>query len=170
MLELLHVKNEHIAEYENALIHKIVHYVKMNYTKDITSKTLCDVFQCSRSHLSHSFNQVMKTDLRSYINNLRIQSAKTLLRDTKLEIAEISLSVGFFDPNYFTAIFKKHTNLTPSGYRKLVKNWSFFYLSQSRLTKKTISKDNIYIIRIIFIRTKQPIYGLDLVLFYFSTI
>ena len=122
MLELLHVKNEHIAEYENALIHKIVHYVKMNYTKDITSKTLCDVFQCSRSHLSHSFNQVMKTDLRSYINNLRIQSAKTLLRDTKLEIAEISLSVGFFDPNYFTAIFKKYTNLTPSGYRKLVKD------------------------------------------------
>ena len=122
MLELLHFKNECIAEYENTLIHKIVHYIKMNFTKDITSKMLCDKFQCSRSHLSHSFNQVMKTDLRTYINNLRIQSAKTLLRDTKLEINEISLSVGFFDPNYFTSIFKKYTGITPSAYRNFSKN------------------------------------------------
>lgn len=118
MFELAHIKAVSDIEQESTLICKIIHYLKKNYTLDITSETLCAEFQCSRSHLSRLFNQQMKLSIREYINSLRIESAKILLRDTKLEIADIAISVGFSEPNYFTSVFKKYVNLTPSAYRK----------------------------------------------------
>lgn len=120
MLELAHVKAEHDIRRKNSFIYEIVRYIKANYVQDITSETLCSEFGCSRSHLSHLFNEQMKTSLREYITTLRIQSSKTLLRDTGLEIAEIGVSVGFSDPNYFTSVFKKYTHFTPSAYRRYV--------------------------------------------------
>lgn len=118
MLELAHIKATCDVERENSFIYQIVHYLKKNYTQDITSKTLCKQFHCSRSHLSRVFNEQLKMSIREYINSLRIESAKTLLRDTKLEITEIASSVGFSEPNYFTSIFKKYTKHTPTVYRK----------------------------------------------------
>ncbi len=118
MLELAHIKAVYDVEHENTFIYRIIHYLKQSYTQEITSETLCREFHCSRSHLSRIFNEQIKMTIREYINSLRIESAKTLLRDTKLEIAEIATSIGFSEPNYFTSVFKKYTNSTPSAYRK----------------------------------------------------
>ena len=118
MLELAHIKAVYDVEHENTLIYRIIHYLKRFYTQEITSETLCREFHCSRSHLSRIFNEQTKMSIREYINSLRIESAKRLLRDTKLEIAEIASSIGFSEPNYFTAVFKKYTKLSPSAYRK----------------------------------------------------
>jgi YesN/AraC family two-component response regulator len=118
MLELAHIKSSKNIRSEQSLIERITQYIRTNYTQDITSQTLCHKFNCSRSHLSRIFNEEMKTSIREHITSLRIESAKTLLRDTRLEIAEIAMAIGFSEPNYFTTIFKKHTNLTPSAYRK----------------------------------------------------
>lgn len=118
MLELAHIKATRDTQRKDSFIYQIIHYIKKYYTQEITSETLCKAFHCSRSHLSRIFNEQMKMSIREYITSLRIESAKTLLQDTKLEVAEIAMSVGFSEPNYFTSIFKKHTNLTPSAYRK----------------------------------------------------
>lgn len=118
MLELAHIKAPQTVEPENNFIYQIIYYIKRYYTQEINSKTLCKKFNCSRSHLSRVFNEQMKMSIREYITSLRIETAKILLRDTKLEIAEIAMSVGFSEPYYFTSIFKKHTNSTPSAYRK----------------------------------------------------
>jgi AraC-like DNA-binding protein len=118
MLELAHIKAVYDVERINSFIHRVTHYLKQYYTQEITSETICREFHCSRSNLSRIFNQQTKMSIRDYINTLRIESAKALLRDTKLEIAEIAFSVGFSEPNYFTSVFKKYTNLSPSAYRK----------------------------------------------------
>ena len=49
----------------------------------------------------------------------RVEAAKTLLLKENLSIAEIAEKVGFSDYNYFTKIFKKIMDCTPSEYRKL---------------------------------------------------
>ena len=118
MMELAHIKAVYDSERINGFIYRVIRYIKQYYTQEITSETLCHKFHCSRSHLSRIFNEQTKMSIREYINSLRIESAKTLLRDTKLEVAEIANSIGFSEPNYFTSVFKKYTNLTPSAYRK----------------------------------------------------
>jgi len=117
MLELAHIKAETLAVNDDTFMEKLVRYIKKNYTQNLTSDVLCKEFYCSRSHLSHTFNKQMHMSLKEYLNTLRIDSAKMLLQNSQLDIAEISLSLGFSDPNYFTVIFKKYTGVTPSAYR-----------------------------------------------------
>lgn len=119
MLELAHIRAEALGQNEgDTFIKQVVRYIKKNYTKNITSESLCQEFNCSRSHLSKVFNAEMKTTLPEYITELRIELAKNLLKNSKLDICEVALSAGFNQPYYFTAIFKKRTGVAPSVYRK----------------------------------------------------
>lgn len=53
-----------------------------------------------------------------YVHRLRIEEAKRLLERTDKPVDEISWSVGYLDPAFFRRLFKRHTRLTPSGYRR----------------------------------------------------
>ena len=56
------------------------------------------------------------------IHDYIIEEAKKLLSSTSLSISEISYNLGFEYPNYFSKLFKQKTSLSPSEYRKSVKN------------------------------------------------
>jgi len=53
--------------------------------------------------------------------NIRIEKAKALLENTDLSISEISDMTGMQSQHYFSRIFKKYTNISPSEYRKIQK-------------------------------------------------
>lgn len=53
-----------------------------------------------------------------YLNDLRIEKAKTLLRGTSCPIVEIAKTVGYDDELYFFKIFKKSQGMTPGEFRK----------------------------------------------------
>lgn len=118
-LELAHIRaDEREQSDSDSFVKQVVYYIKKHYTENITSELLCKEFNCSRSHLSKVFNAEMQTTLPEYITKLRIELAKNLLKNSKLDICEVALSVGFNQPYYFTAIFKKCTGIAPSLYRK----------------------------------------------------
>ena len=54
-----------------------------------------------------------------YVIEIRILNARNLLVQTNQDVAEIAAKVGYTDLKYFSRIFKKMTNLTPSEYRRL---------------------------------------------------
>ena len=118
MLELAHLKGTKNAQQEDALIEKIIQYIKKNYSQHITSESICKKFNCSRAHFSKLFNAQAKIPFREYITRLRIEAAKSLLGFSNLDVSEIALSVGFNEPNYFTSVFKKHVGVSPSAYKK----------------------------------------------------
>ncbi len=53
-----------------------------------------------------------------YVQELRIEAAKTLLATEATNIEEISVSVGYEDPTSFRRLFKRKAGLTPAVYRK----------------------------------------------------
>ena len=53
-----------------------------------------------------------------YILELRISKAKDLLRNTNMDILDVSEAAGFENQSYFTKIFRKRTGLTPRQYRQ----------------------------------------------------
>lgn len=55
----------------------------------------------------------------TYFMQLKIDKASSMLqKKSNLSIKEISNSLGFANPYYFSESFKKHTGLAPSHYRK----------------------------------------------------
>lgn len=93
-------------------------YIRHNYFSEITLESIAKVCKCSPSTLSHLFKKRNGTTLKSYINSLRLNEAKTLLLDTSLPISSISEMIGFSDSNYFTNLFRKEFSCTPTQYRK----------------------------------------------------
>ena len=53
----------------------------------------------------------------TYINNLKLEKAKFLLKHTNMKISEICDTIGYSDQFYFSRMFKKSTNLSPANYR-----------------------------------------------------
>ena len=57
------------------------------------------------------------------IQDFVIEQAKKELANSTLTVSEISYQLGFEYPNYFSRLFKRKTNLSPSQYRKSVKRF-----------------------------------------------
>ena len=60
----------------------------------------------------------MNCSIMDYVNGLRLNKAKSLLRDSKLSMEEIADACGFSSANYLGLVFKKEMGISPLNYRK----------------------------------------------------
>lgn len=72
----------------------------------------------SNSYLSGLFKTLFGTNFQDYMVKIRLDRAKILLLSTDMKIYEIAAAVGFDDPNYFSATFKKKFNVSPNQFRE----------------------------------------------------
>lgn len=72
----------------------------------------------SKDYFRHLFKQIYGVSPTQYIANQKIIRIKEKLLTSNKSIREISFLCGFYDENYFSRFFKKHTGLTPNEFRK----------------------------------------------------
>ena len=77
-------------------------------------------FALNSSYVSSLFKRETGSTLTNFVNNKRIEHAIYLLNTTKLPIQDIAVQCGITDVNYFTKLFKKIKNMTPSQYREMI--------------------------------------------------
>ncbi|MEF9972385.1 MAG: response regulator [Clostridia bacterium] len=95
----------------------ILEFIRENYSRDIPLSQLSQKFYFSQGYLGRLIKETTSLSYTELVMNLRLDKAKTLLRETLLNISEIGDEVGYKDANYFTKVFKKATGLTPQKYR-----------------------------------------------------
>lgn len=103
---------------EDERILEMKQYVALHYQEPLELSDIAVQFGLSYHYLSSYFSQMAKEGFSEYLNKLRIEHARNLLRDSDMSIAEIGCSVGYSDHSYFCRVFKKITGDTPSGYRR----------------------------------------------------
>lgn len=67
------------------------------------------------------YNLFMKYEGKSpkqYINEVKLRNAEMLLKNSHCTVAEVAVSVGFYDPLAFSRFFSKKKGVSPSEYRK----------------------------------------------------
>lgn len=101
----------------NEIVNKAVRFIDENYYNDINVDVLSDYVNSSRSYLSRNFRAIVGVSIPAYINKVRVESAKVLLKETNLSILEIACSVGIEDQFYFSKLFKIVAQMSPSEYR-----------------------------------------------------
>ena len=74
----------------------------------------------NRTYLSRFFNQEKKMTFFDYVNNLRVEHAEGLLRNTDLRLNVIAEQSGFNSMSTFRRVFVTKQKCTPSEYRKRV--------------------------------------------------
>lgn len=86
-------------------------------SNDVSLNTVAAQVGVSSSYFSSIFKQETGQSFVEYLTKLRIDKACELLRCTTLRTAEIGERVGYNDPHYFSATFKKVTGVSPKDYK-----------------------------------------------------
>ena len=86
-------------------------------SNDVSLNTVAAQVGVSSSYFSSIFKQETGQSFVEYLTKLRIDKACELLRCTTLRTSEIGERVGYNDPHYFSATFKKVTGVSPKNYK-----------------------------------------------------
>ena len=114
----LHFSDELLLEvHPNRTFENVLEYVRMHCCQKLSVSELADRFSYNANYFSRMFKLRTGTSFTTYVNTLRINSAKTLLYSTNLTIKEIAWQTGFEDEKYFMKVFRGYEGLSPTQYR-----------------------------------------------------
>lgn len=102
-------------------IRKAVKLIHLGLSAPLSVQYIADMIQVHPDYLSRAFKKEMGISMIEYINKQRIIQSTHYLTETELPIRDIALYVGFEDINYYSRVFKRYVNCSPSQYRKTSK-------------------------------------------------
>jgi AraC family transcriptional regulator len=102
-----------------ARLRRVLEYIEANLGDNVRLNALAAEVGVSAFHFSRLFKQSTGRSPHQYLLGRRLERAKTLLRQPRTTLAEISVSTGFTDQGHFTKVFRRFVGVTPSEYRNL---------------------------------------------------
>lgn len=118
LLQCIKWRNERGTKTSTDFSDRIKKYIGQNFQReDLSLKDAADFMNFTPTYFSSLFKNEIGSNFITYLTEIRIEKAKTLLCCTTKKIYEIAYEVGFGDYRYFSQIFKKHTGCTPQQYK-----------------------------------------------------
>ena len=102
---------------QDPLTEALKQYLEIHAEETVRIGDLCDEFGYSRSFLSRRFLEKTGSTLGDYALACKIDRAKQLIRESRLNFAQISARLSFENPQYFSRVFKRRTGMTPTEFK-----------------------------------------------------
>jgi AraC-like DNA-binding protein len=99
-------------------LQKAVDFLVAHHRGAVTRETAARAAGLSESHFSRLLKKNTGQGFSDLLNQIRVDHAAELLRNSDAGILQIALRVGFNDQSYFTKIFRRQTGQTPKQYRQ----------------------------------------------------
>lgn len=109
-----HVKASAIR---NRAIGTLFDYMEKHYAEEITLYTAAEFVHMNHIYVSRLFKKEIGKTFLDALTTIRMKKACELLADNDNRIYEIAEKVGVQDSGYFSQVFKKYYDMTPSEYR-----------------------------------------------------
>ena len=107
---------------ENAINDKladdVINLMKERIYGNLSINDICKKMSYSKAYIFRQFKCATNKSVIDYYTDLKINEAKKLIKEDKLNVKEISEKLCFDTPNYFSKTFKKRTGITPTEYKK----------------------------------------------------
>lgn len=102
------------------LLEQIVAYMNSNISENLSLDDISKMFYISKTRLKMLFKETFGIGIMQYFNRLKVEEAKTMIRDELYKYTEIAEKLGYSSPHYFFNTFKKETGMTPTEYARTV--------------------------------------------------
>ena len=86
--------------------------------EELSAGKIAEAVGVTPNYLSRIFKSITGDTCVSFLGKVRLDEAKKLLRDSSFKSYEVAEAVGYKNPNYFGAMFKRYTGYTPKEYRE----------------------------------------------------
>lgn len=99
---------------ELLFVQSIQEYIVSNYNNvNLSSQLIAEQFSLSAKYIMKRFINYSGISLNDYINEVRMNQAAILLKNSNMSVSEVASSVGILNENYFYKLFKKTYGCTP---------------------------------------------------------
>jgi AraC-like DNA-binding protein len=98
---------------------RVIATMRDNLGEELTVADMARVAMFSKFHFTRIFQRVTGVSPGRFLSALRLQQAKRLLVSTSLNVADISIRVGYNSVGTFSARFSRSVGLSPTEYRRL---------------------------------------------------
>jgi len=102
----------------NDYLKNALHYIKANYSKEISVSTIAKHISLEKSYFIRLFKEKYGITPSAFLHKYRLNIAYYLLQHTTLSIKQIAEEVGFNDQLYFSKCFKRYYTKSPTDIRK----------------------------------------------------
>ncbi len=109
---------------------QVLQYISEHFTEPLTLESTAHALGISRIHLSHIFSQQLHINFRQYLNTLRIDRARNLLRNPAYSISQIAYLCGYGNQRTFNRAFLSQCGMTPNHFRSTLSPGGTDYVPQ----------------------------------------
>ena len=94
-------------------------FVRAHYGEKLSVAQIAGMVNMSESRFAHVFKKETGISFWEYVNQVRMEHAEKMLKETDLRIGDIAEKIGVDNPNYFSAQFKKRKGKSPLAWRNM---------------------------------------------------
>ncbi len=98
------------------IINSALGYIHAHFDEQIKLSELAKRCYVSEPHFCRVFKEITGETAISYVNNLKITKAISLMKNSTLTVKQVAEAVGFEDVAYFCRCFKKKTGTSPKAF------------------------------------------------------
>lgn len=109
----------HYMQHKKDGFDSIEQYIQEHYAEPISLADMAEKFHMNPVYFCQYFKKKKGITYVQFLNQVRVEAAKRLLREGELSSEQVSEKVGISNPNYFGRLFKKVTGMTTGEYRRL---------------------------------------------------
>jgi len=92
------------------------------YREPLSLDAIARAVHLSPFHLCRVFREQTGVSIHAYRNRLRLRAALPPLAESRSDLTELALELGFADHSHFTNAFRREFGLTPSAFRRSVRS------------------------------------------------
>lgn len=107
-----------ISQRQKEMVQSAMEYLRDHYQTHITTETLASRVFLNKDYFGKLFRDVTGMPVSMHLQQIRIEEACRLLRETGQTISAVAVQCGFDDIKNFYTLFKRQMGVTPGAYRR----------------------------------------------------
>ena len=98
-------------------------FLEENIAENVSLSDVASFMHISQSTVKKFFKENTGKGFVTYFTEMKMKEAKRLFREYSKNVAEVAQKLGYNDSAYFARVFRRVTHLSPSEYKKSVKEF-----------------------------------------------
>lgn len=115
------VQKAKAAENCSPLVRSCMEYVETHIFERIRMEDISREIGYTVNYISAVFKKETGTSISDFVNQQKIEIAKTILQETAMPVSELSDRLTFSSPSYFSSVFKKYAGVSPAVFQNTAK-------------------------------------------------
>ena len=99
------------------IVEDIIDFTRLHVTEDIDLNYIAETFGKTPGYIGVLFRKEMHLGFNEFVTGERIKIAKRLLKDHTLSVQKVGEMCGYYNPKYFSIVFKKAEGVSPKAYQ-----------------------------------------------------